>query len=241
MVRRSHFWGPGWSENVQGLQLSPEYWIEKTENPGETLRGPEWIAAFNARAFDIDLHLVDLSTYPDQVSGQELDGLIRSISNPHGSELFYRDEPDARRLEEADYQRYRDGLALENIPETVDVRFGLVLERSNMRSWPTRDFVIRSPDTRDLDRFQENGLFPGELVVVLHESADGNWWFVRSYNYHAWIRKVRIVLGPRQEILDYAGTAQFLVVTGSKATTNFNPVDPGISELQLDMAVDRPG
>ena len=222
------------------MQLSPEYWIEKTENPGETLRGPEWIAAFNARAFDIDLHLVDLSTYPDQVSGQELDGLIRSISNPHGSELFYRDEPDARRLEEADYQRYRDGLALENIPETVDVRFGLVLERSNMRSWPTRDFVIRSPDTRDLDRFQENGLFPGELVVVLHESADGNWWFVRSYNYHAWIRKVRIVLGPRQEILDYAGTAQFLVVTGSKATTNFNPVDPGISELQLDMGVRLP-
>lgn len=222
------------------MRLSPEYWIEKTENSGETLREPEWIAGFHAKAFDIDPHLVDLSAYPEQVSGQELDGLIRSISKPHESELFFRDDADTRRVEEADYQRYRECLALEEIPETIDVRFGLMLERTNMRSWPTRDFVIRSPDTRDLDRFQENGLFPGELVVVLHESADGNWYFVRSYNYHAWIRKIRIVLGPRQEILDYAGARQFLVVTGSKATTNFNPVDPGISELQLDMGVRLP-
>ena len=222
------------------MRQSPEHWIEKTNKPGKILGEPEWIAAFNARAFDNDPHLVDLSTYPDQVAGQELDQLIRSISKPHGSELFYRDDPDARPVEEADYQRYCDCLALEDIPDTVDVRFGLVLERTNMRSWPTRDFVIHSLDTRDLDRFQENGLFPGELVVVLHESADGNWYFVRSYNYHAWVRKVRVVLGPRRDILDYAGAGQFLVVTGSKATTNFNPVDPGISELQLDMGVRLP-
>lgn len=222
------------------MQLSPDYWIEKMESPGEVLGDSSWVDAFNTRSFEQDPHLVDLSTYPARVSGNELRQLIRSISKPYEADLYYRDDEQERRLEDADYVRYRISLALDKIPDQVEVRFGLVLARTNMRSWPTRDFVIRSPETRDLDRFQENGLFPGELVVVLHESADGEWYFVRSYNYHAWIRKVRIVMGEREEILAYANAERFLVVTGSKVTTNFNPVDSGVSELQLDMGVRLP-
>ena len=222
------------------MQLTPDYWIETTNQPDKVLRDPEWIAAFNQQAFDIDPHLVDLFRYPDHVNGAEVATLIRSISKPYEADLFYRDDPDERQLEEADYGRYRERMALDGIPESVEVRFGLMLTRSNMRSWPTRQPMFRSPETRDLDRFQENALFPGELVVILHESACGEWFFVRSYNYHAWIRKIRVVLGSREEVLEYAGAEHFLIVTGSKATTNFNPVDESISELQLDMGVGLP-
>lgn len=222
------------------MELTPEYWIGKAENPVEILKSPEWIAAFNAEAFAVDPSMVDVAAYPERVSGADVEQLIRSVSKPYETELFYRDDPDERRVGEADYDRYRGALALDRIPGTVAPKFGLMLARSNMRSWPTRDFVIRSADTRDLDRFQENALFPGEQVVVLHESADGLWYFVRSYNYHAWIRKIRIVTGDRAAILDYVRSEPFLVVTGSKVTTNFNPVDESTSELQLDMGVRLP-
>ena len=222
------------------MQLSPDYWIGKMENPGRVLGDAAWVDAFNARSVELDPHLVDLSAYPSVVDGAELNALVGEVSKPYEVDLYYRDDERERRVEAADYARYRESLALDQIPNKVEVKFGLVLARTNMRSWPTRDFVIRSPDTRDLDRFQENGLFPGEMVAVLHESADGEWFFVRSYNYHAWIRKIRIVLGQRKDLLAYTNAERFLVVTGSKVTTNYNPVDPGISELQLDMGVRLP-
>lgn len=219
---------------------SPDYWIDKTESSGEVLRGPEWIEVFNARSFEIDPNLVDLTRYPASVPGREVARLIGSVSQPNETDLYYRDDPDETKVGSDDYQRYQASLALDAIPETVQVKFGLVLQRTNMRTWPVRDFVFRSPETRDLDRFQENGLFPGEMVAILHESADGLWYFVRSYNYGAWIRKLRVVEGSREEILDYVCTDHFLVVTGSRATTNFNPVDEEVSELRLDMGVRLP-
>ncbi|MEE4218509.1 MAG: SH3 domain-containing protein [Xanthomonadales bacterium] len=222
------------------MQQSPDYWIGKMERAGDVLRGPEWIEAFNANSYEADPNLVDLTLYPDRVPGREVARLIRSVSKPGETDLYYRDDPGQRKVGPEDYERYQASLALDAIPETVHVRFGLVLQRTNMRTWPARDFVFRSPETRDLDRFQENGLFPGEMVVILHESADGFWCFVRSYNYGAWIRKPRLVEGRREEVLGYARTDRFLVVTGSRAMTNFNPADPDTSELCLDMGVRLP-
>jgi hypothetical protein len=221
------------------MQLTPEFWIENTERAGEVLGDPEWVRAFNRRSYAIDPHLVDLAGYPDEVSGEKLAALIESVSKPNQESLYYRDD-GGRAVSTADYQRYRAAMALDRIPQAVGVRFGLVLRRTNMRRWPTRDFVYRSPETRDLDRFQENGLFPGELVAILHESADGKWFFVRSYNYHAWVRKIRIVPGERSTVMRYATAGRFLVVTGSRASTNFNPVDRVISEVPLDMGVRLP-
>lgn len=222
------------------MRLTPEYWIGKIDNPGAIVRDAGWIGAFNARSFEIDPYMVDITAYPDRVSGPDVVRAIGSVSKPSEAPLFYRDDDDPDRLEPVDYDRYRSRLALDRVPETVDVRFGLMIARSDMRAWPTRDFAIQSPETRDLDRFQENALFPGEMVAVLHESADGRWYFVRSYNYHAWVRAHRVVPGARAAILDYVRNDRFLVVTGSKARTNFNPVDRSISELQLDMGVRLP-
>ena len=220
--------------------LTPDYWLEKTPRPAEPARGRDWIAAFNARSVKADPHLVDLPNYPETVEGAELKRLIQSVSKPHETELFYHDAHGGGRLEASDYARYRQRMALESIPDTVNVRFGLILQRSNMRSWPTREFVFRSPETRDLDRFQENGLFPGEAVAVLHESSNGKWLFVRSYNYHAWVRSKCVVLGERREVMRYAESEPFLVVTGARASTNYNPVDESVSEVVLDMGARLP-
>jgi hypothetical protein len=222
------------------MQLTPEYWIAKTDRAVEALHPPGWIEAFNATSIATDPHLVDLPCYPGTVSGAELRRLIESVSKPHETPLYFHDDHGGRRLEAADYDRYRERMALDEIPEFVRVRFGLILQRTNMRSWPTREFVFRSPETRDLDRFQENGLFPGEAVAVLHESADGKWLFVRSYNYHAWVRRQRVVLGERDVVMGYAQSEPFLVVTGARASTNFNPVDSSVSEIVLDMGARLP-
>lgn len=218
------------------MYLDVDFWIERTGEIDEVLADESRISRLVRDAFRDDPALVDLANYPETLPGQELEALIQSISKPFADDLYYR---DGRTVGAADYARYDNNLNIGALTGSIAVRFGLILQRADMRTWPTGDVVVKT-DTLDLDRFQENGLFPADVVAVLHESADGLWCFVQSYNYAAWVLKARIVTGDRERILKYRDADEFLVVAGSKVTTNFNPKVAAISELQLDMGVRLP-
>lgn len=219
------------------MHLNAAYWANKASRPDDVLHDSDAIEQMARFGYDNDPNLVDLAAYPNQISGDEITALITTISKPYSKDLFYR---DGGKVETTDYDRYGANLNLDAITDSVAVRFAMVLQRANMRAWPTADVVYKNMETVDLDRFQENGLFPADVVVVLHESTDGEWFFVQSYNYAAWVARGRIALGERQEILDYAQSSRFLVITGSKVSTNFNPRLADISELQLDMGIKLP-
>ena len=219
------------------MHLAVDYWIDRTTAPDEVLSDEAAIAAFVGSAYDTDPNLVDLSAYPETLTGTDVAARVQSISKPYGRDLWYR---DGGRVTDEDYDRYRSSLDLGQLPAIVEPRFGMVVERADMRTWPTEDVVFKSPETIDLDRFQENGLFPADIVVVLHESADRQWYFAQSYNYAAWVRKDKIALGAREDILAYHDAEPFLVIAGNRATTNFNPETPSVSEIQLEMGTRLP-
>jgi cell wall-associated NlpC family hydrolase len=230
----------GWSTNVIGIEemhLSATYWADKATRPDDILHNQDAIAKMLRFAYDHDPNIVNLAAYPTQIASSEVATLIRSISKPYSRDLFYR---DGGKVSAGDYDRYDKNLNLDALVDDVSIRFAMVLQRADMRTWPTADVVHKNKQTIDLDRFQENGLFPADAVVVLHESADGEWFFVQSYNYAAWVGSDMIALGDRQSVLDYASSERFLVITGSKVTTNFNPRAADVSELQLDMGVRLP-
>jgi len=207
------------------------------ERAEEILLDAPGIELLNRSSFAENPHMVDLSTYPDNIPGTTVADIIQTISRPYDKDHFYR---DGEKLTAADYAKYETRLNLDAIPDIVTVRFALVLRRADMRTWPTEDVIFKSTETIDLDRFQENGLFPAETVVVLHQSDDGLWSFVQSYNYAAWVRKDRIATGPRREVLAYGSSSQFLVVTGSKVIAAADSRSPAASELPLDMGVCLP-
>ena len=114
------------------------------------------------------------------------------------------------------------------------------MKRADLRTFPTLLRVFNSADDRDIDRFQESALFPGTPVVIAHESRDGNWWFIVSPLYAAWVEKRFIAEGAADEVFAYARKTPYLVVTGATAKTVFTPTRPEVSELQLDMGVRVP-
>jgi cell wall-associated NlpC family hydrolase len=219
------------------MHLSAEHWANLAQRPDEVLLDERGLVALADKSFAGDPNMVDLAAYAQELSGADVSNVIISISKRYETELFYR---DGGKVEDSDYARYQAKLNLDALHDIVKVRFALVLQRADMRTWPTVDVVFKSQETFDLDRFQENGLFPADMVAVLHESKDGEWYFVQSFNYAAWVRKDNIAIGQRAEILAYRNAARFLVVTGSKVRTNFNPYAAGVSELQLDMGIRLP-
>lgn len=229
-----------WSTDVIGINemhLSANYWVKQIDNADQVLKNQDEIAEFKKAIYSTDQNMVELNQFPGQLSGREIRKKIQAISKPNKSDLF---NPAGELLNESDYQKYTANLGLQNIRASVNVRFALVVNRSDMRTYPTDERYYKTRQNQNLDRFQENGLFPGDALAVLHISADKEWSFVQSYNYAAWVRNKHIAIGDRQVIHQYKNDSRFLVVTGDKVWTSFNPLIPALSELQLDMGTRLP-
>ena len=229
-----------WSTDVIGISeihLSAKYWGNRIKNADKVIKDQRGISEFNTALFSTDENMVDLSFLPEQMPGDEVKARILAISKPNRSDLF---NPVGEVLDSEGYRKHTGNLGLKNIPDTVEIRSALVVKRAHMRTYPTDNRYYKSADDQNLDRFQENALFPGDALAVLHVSADKEWAFVQSYNYAAWVRYESIAIGDRKLIGQYKNASRFLVITGAKVQTAFNPEVPALSELQLDMGIRMP-
>lgn len=218
-------------------KLQAEYWLQKLPTPNKQLMTPEQISEFSRSQFESENYLTSPLSYPDTLPKNKVLKLIKAISKPSKYDRFY---PDGTKLTESHYQPYLDKMALNSIADNVEVRFAVVANRTPMRMLPTLDRVLNREMDYDIDRFQETALFPGEAIAVLHQSADGEWLFVQNYHYRAWVQSKHIAFAKRETVAEFVKAEDFLVVTGDKVFTNFNPHDPTTSEIQLDMGVKLP-
>lgn len=219
------------------MHLSAEYWISASGKPDEVLLGPVEIQSLARGAFDADPCLVDLASLPGTLKREEVVALIRSISKPDPDGLRFR---DGGQVTANHFDAYRANCDLDGVPGSVDLQFGMIVGRTDMRTWPTADVVYRSPETIELDRFQENGLFPGDPVAVLHISHDGSWCFAQSYNYAAWVPTEKIAIGGREEIIAHGNAEPFLVVTGDRVVPTCNEDSSAHPDIELEMGTRLP-
>jgi SH3 domain containing protein/NlpC/P60 family protein len=222
---------------VQKMQLTPEFWIARTPNAKQLVLDSKAIAAQNARLLTLDPSVHDLEKLPATLTADEVRSWIARVSQ-------YPDEPmfddQGQPLERPRFDSLMRGAALDSLPASQRTRYGLVVKRADLRSFPSPLRAYTSADDRDIDRFQETALFPGTPVVIAHESRDGNWWFVVSPLYAAWVEKHFIAEGAASEVFAYTRKSPYLVVTGATVKTVFTPTRPAVSELQLDMGVRVP-
>ncbi|RRN78302.1 NlpC-P60 family protein [Pseudoxanthomonas sp. SGD-10] len=225
---------------VVGVRLSdldPASWIARLEQPHQLLLDREGIAALNARMRAEDPSIQDIAALPDPLPRQFVRAQVEKLSSPPARTLYdERGQPvPARTL--AALQRE---LALDAIPASRPLRYGLVVHRAALRAFPTSLRVFSSPGDTDIDRFQESALFPGDAVAVLHESRGRQWLFVASERYSAWIEARHVAIGTREEVLGYASRTPYIVVTGATVRTTYTPEEPRVSALQLDMGLRLP-
>jgi cell wall-associated NlpC family hydrolase len=229
-----------WHSDVIGVEyahLAPTHWLSKLKSPHKVLMQPIEINEFNKQLIENNPHVVDPLSSPIQLSQKTLLKKIDAISKIPNSARYYA---DGNKLTSEDFDKYSVNLNKKAVKLVNDIQYGMVVSRAVMRTFPSDDRVFNQQMDTDLDRFQETGVFPGDALVVLHESADEKWYLVQHYHYLAWLPKTAVVIGNRNEILEYRDAQSFIVVTGSKVTTNYVSNHPGVSEVQLDMGIRLP-
>lgn len=211
-------------------------WIARCPDADRVLADPAAIARHNRRMLDLDPSVTDLAALPATLGRADVvDRVRRRGTLPNGPLVF----GDGGLVPDEARRRWAASLALDDVPDTVAPRFGLVVRRSALRRFPTRERVHASARTTDIDQFQESAFFPGTAVAAVHATPDGAWHYVIGPTYDAWMESDAIGFGDRDAVLAYAAEASRVVVA-ARAETVFVPDMPAISRLTLDMGTTLP-
>jgi cell wall-associated NlpC family hydrolase len=221
---------------AEDAHLDPAFWIGRQRAPERILLDERRIAAVNTKLIQIDSSMNDLERVPAILSRSQVSKWIEAISARPRTVLF----GESGELAQHAIDELIEAANLDAVAEQQPARYGLVVRRADLRAFPTRMRAFRTPEEVDIDRFQESAVFPGTPVVIVHTSKDGEWLFVVTPRYRAWIERDLVAEGTAAQVFEYTRKAPHLVVTGSTVRTVFTPEDPRVSELQLDMGVRLP-
>ena len=221
---------------VRESHLDPEYWVKRAPDADRIVLDRTQIAAQNDRLAQLDPSVRDIERLPPQLTEASIKEWIENLSSRPSGPLYDASGGEISELQLQAVEANTDLKAIRAQP----TRYGMVVHRADLRTFPTRLRVFKSPGDADIDRFQESALFPGAPVAIVHESADRAWWFVVSNTYAAWIEKQHVAEGAAPTIFGYARKTPYVVVTGATAQTVFTPERPEVSQLQLDMGVRAP-
>jgi hypothetical protein len=228
------------ASGVVGMEeayLSPDFWIKRLAHADRVVLDSAAIAAQNDKLMRFDDSMHDLGALPGTLGREQVAGWVKDLSRRPDEPLF---DVNGKLAPSATLDAIVANLALDAIPEQQPTRYGLVVRRAALRTFPTALRVFSEQGNTDIDRFQESALFPGTPVVVAHRSRDGGWLFVVSPRYAAWIEKQFVAEGAKDAVLGYVDKTPYRIVTGAKVDTVFTREQPQLSELQLDMGTRVP-
>ncbi|MBI5929522.1 MAG: SH3 domain-containing protein [Chloroflexi bacterium] len=209
--------------NVTFEMLNPEFWLERIPNPDDVLQTPETIANFN-RCVHATLEIPDFRDLPTVLSAESILQQIGMYQQPSRT----RYGAAGQELDDAYFAALLNN-ANPPIAGNVPLLYGLVTERTQLRTFPTSEVATAQPLEFAFDRFQETAVDIGWPVAILTASRDGQWYFCLSPLYWGWLPQAHVAIAPREMVIDYVDTQPFVVTTANRglvATRNDDGVNP---------------
>ncbi|MFC1607432.1 SH3 domain-containing protein [Candidatus Latescibacterota bacterium] len=222
---------------VEPEMLTPEYWIGLQGDADTVIMTPQEIERFNEKMRSNKLTTSSYEggltnpilpiAFHAQLPGDSLKVWLKrdvdELFTPeplYGSSDFY----DGRNVIYDDGMKrdLADKMNLDTVPDTVTRRFGIVINHSSMRRYPTHVPGFTDP-MWEMDRFQLTDICLGHPVSILHESSDGDFLYVESSIALGWIAAQDVAIAERITIRALTGTTNFLMAAGDKIPVYGDP------------------
>lgn len=182
----------------------PSAWTTAAGNT--VLATPERIRAMNAQ--------MDKATFGDSIqdlgatiSGDKLTGYVNSFGMDE--DQYIQGAPISHTFAA---QLVQDAKA--NIRPTNTVKYGVVVDRVDLRSFPTLQRAFDSASDTQFDNWQETAVDPATPVRVYHTNPQGNFIFVRTPHYRGWVPRNKVAITDAKTWQTYAAPDAPAVVTG---------------------------
>ena len=166
------------------------------------------IASFNEKVYsDASLTKVkNVLTLAATVNSSYVKNMIDSYTNINKYTVYNNSTNQA--FSSAEKTEILNNRNYNNVPSTVNVKYGVIIDFAWMRTYPTNHYS----DKYSMDRFQETTLNVGEGVAIYHSSLDGNWYLVQAENYFGWVEKKHIAECSYEELESFLNPSDNIVV-----------------------------
>lgn len=209
--------------------LCADYWV--SDHSDVVLMSQDQIAALP------DNDLIRLQKLADETNASQLRKDIQGLGSKNPDTCFLNGEPVTQEYLDA----LMDNANVEGIPDALAIRYGYSVARASLRALPSNDFLGESAEDLFYDQLVQSECMPFLPVLVLHESKDGNWYFVWFYGFGGWIEKNKIALcSSRGNWLARQKQERFLLVTGRELRLNVDRGCEALSGLVLPMGTKLP-
>ena len=192
---------------------NPEFWINKIDHPDSILVTPESIDSLNKNIAS-KVYLVDILLIGNKVSGERIRKTMVGDLEYHRKRIRYGHNNYP--LLESFYEQIEQQMDVDSIPEKIEVSFGLITRRTDIRALPASEIAMEKKNDYEFDYFQHSALGIGEPIALYHFTQDKAWIFVQASFTHGWVRAVDIgKTQSKKEIKAYLGSSEKLVITGN--------------------------
>lgn len=127
------------------------------------------------------------------------------------------------------------------LPEQITPQYGFSVTRASLRRLPSADFIGETETDRFYDCMVTSEFLPYNPLIKIHESTDGEWYYVLMYGYAGWVQKEYVALcSDKAEWLSQLQPESFLVVTGRELRLQDDPYAEALSGQLLPMGTVLP-
>ena len=183
---------------------SPSAWTSAQGNT--VLATPERIRAMNAQ-MDKAIFGDSIQDLGATISGDKLTAYVNAFTMDE--DQYVQGAPLSQ-----SFARQLVSDAKANIQPTNTVKYGVVVDRVDLRSFPTLQRAFDSASDREFDNWQETAVDPSTPVRVYHTNPQGNFIFVRTPHYRGWVPRNKVAITDAKTWQTYANPASPAVVTG---------------------------
>ncbi|MBQ5673166.1 MAG: SH3 domain-containing protein [Phascolarctobacterium sp.] len=145
--------------------VTADYWIENNPEGETIILGDKGIEKFNAEIRKVSPTVVDLENYPTTIKKRALKMKLNNFE-ALDEDLYLR----GNKVSENYKGILRNLVNAAAITDDVQVKYAVVVRRSNLRNLPTGEGLFYFAADKDFDALQETALDPCDPVVVLHTS-----------------------------------------------------------------------
>lgn len=196
--------------------LTAGFWIAKTPFPDELIMTSEEISTFNKEV--LSLHRLQTpSGWPEKMKRETVKTSITSLYNVMSKQKLYYTNGSA--VTKADFEALLGNCNVEGpISPEIAIQPAIITSNISQRVLPTERVMIRENSSRFFDRLQMSSLDLGTPVMVLWESADTKWYFVRSTLTSGWVKAEYVAFCTSKEVNDWESAEAFAITVRAKTS-----------------------
>ncbi|MEI8011376.1 MAG: SH3 domain-containing protein [Candidatus Omnitrophota bacterium] len=200
--------------HVTWVMETPDYWIRRHPAPDQVIMTPARIKIFN-KALCAKSLTDDLGAMPLILSGKSVREDIEKKLFGLKKKGFFR--KDGAPVKASFYTFLDKNAAPDEVPRRVGVRPALTTAFTRQRMVPTDEPFYRLPGDIHFDQAQNSGIDPGVPLALLHESDDGEWFFVNDGISTGWVKAADVALVDEPVWRDFISPRKFVVITSARA------------------------